>query len=87
LDVRIAWRARVVATDSRRQLRNYATPYFLADTPCMEAMVELGDIVVGKHTERQSPDDMTLFCSASLSGIEVAVASEALRRAGHMEGL
>jgi hypothetical protein len=62
-------------------------PYFLADTPWMEAMVELGDIVVGKHTGRQSPDDMTLFCTAGLSGTEVAVASEALRRAGHMEGL
>jgi ornithine cyclodeaminase len=51
----------------------------------MEAMVELGDIVVGKHTGRQSPDDMTLFCTAGLSGTEVAVASEALRRAGHSE--
>ena len=62
-------------------------PYFLADTPWMEAMVELGDIVVGKHTGRQSPDDITLFCTAGLSGTEVAVASEALRRAGHLEVL
>jgi ornithine cyclodeaminase len=53
----------------------------------MEAMVELGDIVVGKHTGRHSPEDITLFCTAGLSGTEVAVASEALRRAGHMEGL
>ena len=36
---------------------------------------------------RQSPDDMTLFCTAGLSGTEVAVASEALRRAGHREVL
>ena len=50
-------------------------------------MVELGDIVVGKHTGRHSPDDITLFCTAGLSGTEVAVASEALRRAGHIEGL
>ena len=83
LDASIAGRVRVVATDSRRQLRSYAKPYFLADTPWMEAMVELGDIVVGKHTGRHSPDDITLFCTAGLSGTEVAVASEALRRAGH----
>jgi ornithine cyclodeaminase/alanine dehydrogenase-like protein (mu-crystallin family) len=86
LDASIAGRVRVVATDSRRQLRSYATPYFLADTPWMEAMVELGDIVVGKQTGRESPDDITLFCTAGLSGTEVAVASEALRRAGHREG-
>jgi ornithine cyclodeaminase/alanine dehydrogenase-like protein (mu-crystallin family) len=85
LDASIAGRVRVVATDSLRQLRSYATPYFLADTPWMEAMVELGDIVVGKQTGRHSPDDITLFCTAGLSGTEVAVASEALRRAGHLE--
>ena len=47
----------------------------------------LEDIVVGKHTGRQSPEDITLFCTAGLSGTEVAVASEALRRAGYSEGL
>jgi len=50
-------------------------------------MVDLGDMVVGKQMGRQSPDDMTLFCTAGLSGTEVAVASEALRRAGHIEVL
>jgi ornithine cyclodeaminase/alanine dehydrogenase-like protein (mu-crystallin family) len=84
VDASIAARVRVVATDSLRQLRSYATPYFLAETPWMETMVELGDMVVGKHTGRRSPEDMTLFCTAGLSGTEVAVASEALRRAGHM---
>jgi ornithine cyclodeaminase/alanine dehydrogenase-like protein (mu-crystallin family) len=87
LDASIAGRVQVVATDSRRQLRSYATPYCLADTPWMETMVELGDIVVGKHTGRQSPEDIPLFCTAGLSGTEVAVASEALRRASPMEGL
>ena len=87
MDASIAGRVRVVATDSRRQLRSYATPYFLADTPWMEAMVALGDMVVGKHAGRHSPEDMTLCCTAGLSGTEVAVASEALRRAGHREVL
>jgi ornithine cyclodeaminase len=87
LDASIAERVRIIATDSLRQLRTYATPYFLAATPWMEAMVDLGDLVVGKHTGRHSPDDITLFCTACLSGTEVAVASEALRRAGHLEGL
>jgi len=86
VDASLAGSVRVVATDSRRQLRSDATPYFLAATPWMEAMVELGDIVVGKHTGRHSPEDMTLFCTAGLSGTEVAVASEALRRAGQREG-
>jgi ornithine cyclodeaminase len=83
VDTSIAARVRLVATDSLRQLRSYAQPYFLSATPWMEAMVELGDIVVGKHAGRHSPDDITLFCTAGLSGTEVAVASEALRRAGH----
>jgi ornithine cyclodeaminase len=87
VDASIAGRVGVVATDSRRQLRSDAQPYVLAETPWMEAMVELGDMVVGQHTGRQSPDDMTLFCTAGLSGTEVAVASEALRRAGQSGGL
>jgi ornithine cyclodeaminase len=87
LDASIAGRVRVVATDSLRQLRSYANPYFLADTPWMDTMVELGDIVVGKQTGRQSPEDITLFCTAGLSGTEVAIASEALRRAGQIEAL
>jgi ornithine cyclodeaminase len=53
----------------------------------MEAMVELGEMVVGKHTGRHSPDDITLFCTAGLSGTEVAVAREALKRASHSEEL
>jgi len=87
VDASIAGRVRVVATDSRRQLRHDAQPYCLADTPWMEAMVALGAMVVGQHTGRQSPDDLTLFGTAGLSGTEVAVASEARRRAGHREGL
>jgi ornithine cyclodeaminase/alanine dehydrogenase-like protein (mu-crystallin family) len=43
--------------------------------------------VVGQHPGRQSPDDLTLFCTAGLSGTEVAVASDALRRAGPLAGL
>jgi ornithine cyclodeaminase/alanine dehydrogenase-like protein (mu-crystallin family) len=86
VDASIAGSVPGVATDSRRQLRSDATPYVLAETPWMEAMVELGEMVVGQHTGRHSPEDMTLFCTAGLSGTEVAVASEALRRAGHREG-
>jgi ornithine cyclodeaminase len=86
LDASIAGSVRVVATDSRRQLRRDAQPYVLAETPWMEAMVEPGDMVVGQHTRCHSPDDMTLFCTAGLSGTEVAGASEALRQAGHREG-
>ena len=62
-------------------------PPCAANTPWMEAMVELGDMVVGKHPGRHSPEDITLFCMAGLSGTEVAVASEALRQAGQREGL
>jgi ornithine cyclodeaminase len=87
VDASIAGSVRVVVTDSLCQLRSYATPYFLAATPWMEAMVDLGDIVVGKHTGRHAPEDLTLCCTAGLSGTEVAVASEALRRAGQMEVL
>jgi ornithine cyclodeaminase/alanine dehydrogenase-like protein (mu-crystallin family) len=40
-------------------------------------MVELGDMVVGKHTGRHSPDDITLFCTANKTG-------NALSRLDHM---
>ena len=56
VDASIAGSVRVVATDSLRQLQSYAIPYVLAETPWMEAMVELGDMVVGKHTGRHRQD-------------------------------
>jgi alanine dehydrogenase len=85
-DARIAGSVRVVATDALRPLRGDATPSVLAETPWMEAVVELGEMAVGQHPGRHSPDDLPLFCTAGLAGTAVAGAGEALRRAGHREG-
>ena len=82
LDASIAERVRVVATDSRRQLRSYTQPYFLADTPWMEGMVELGVMVVGKQTAATPP--MTLPCSARQASQALRSPSPAKRSDGRV---
>lgn len=81
LDPAVAERAAVVATDSRAQVEGYDEPFFLAGTPAMDDLVELGDVVAANRQGRTAPEDVTLFCSVGLAGTEVVLASEAFRRA------
>jgi ornithine cyclodeaminase len=88
IEMDLAKRAQVIATDSLAQAKAYRRralffdlPFFLSGTPEMERLVELSDIVAGNKPGRTSPEDFTLFCSVGLAGTEVVVANEALRRA------
>ncbi len=78
LPIEVARRAETIVTDSLAQVDAYAKPFFLADTPERERMVELSEIVAGHKTGRVSPEGITLFCSVGLAGTEVVVADALL---------
>jgi len=74
LDLDIAERSSVIATDSVAQINSYDPPHFLAKVVTKNRIVELSDIVSGKIPGRKNRDDITLFLSVGLSGTEVALA-------------
>jgi ornithine cyclodeaminase/alanine dehydrogenase-like protein (mu-crystallin family) len=74
----LAQKSQVVVTDSFQQVDGYSKPFFLSDTPERKRMIELSEVVARKQKGRQSPKDITLFCSVGLAGTEVVVANEAL---------
>lgn len=80
IEIEIAERAAVIATDSLAQVDAYPKPFFLADTPYYDRMVELADLLAGKRPGRSADDQITLFLSVGLAGTEVVVANELLRR-------
>jgi ornithine cyclodeaminase len=80
IEIQVADRSRVIATDSLEQVNAYHPAFFLSDTPHRQRVVELGDIVAGAESGRTSPEDVTLFCSVGLAGTEVVVAAEVIRR-------
>lgn len=81
LPIEIASQSSVISTDSLEQLNAYSTPHFLANTPYVQKIVELSDIITGKIQMRTSNNDVTLFCSVGLSGTEVVVANEIMKMA------
>jgi ornithine cyclodeaminase len=79
LDASVADRASTLFTDSPEQVRDYPGGFFLE-----ERIDEVGDLseYVGRgEPVRKDPDEITLYLSAGLSGTEVVVAAEALRKA------
>lgn len=76
LDPSIARMVTFAATDSVVQLENYTPPHIMAGRP----VTGLGDIIRGKVEARESRDDITIFLSVGLSGTEVMLASEILKR-------
>lgn len=70
-------RCALVTTDSIPQLEAYGS-FFLDSGP---APVGLDQIVAGTRPGRSDPDQITLYVSVGLSGTEVILASEVLRRA------
>ena len=74
-----AERSQIIATDSKEQADSYDQPFFLEGTPQWDQMVELSDIVSGRHPGRASDTEITMFCSVGLAGTEVVVANEAIR--------
>ena len=77
----IAGKSSLIATDSIEQLSTYTPPHFLTNTPYVNSINELSDIVSGKTPGRKSMNDVTLFCSVGLSGTEVVVAHEIMKLA------
>lgn len=77
LDRAVADRADAIFTDSMEQVRNYPGGFFLPEH--IERITELSQHVGDGKSVRSAPDQITLYCSAGLSGTEVAVADLALR--------
>jgi ornithine cyclodeaminase/alanine dehydrogenase-like protein (mu-crystallin family) len=82
LDLDIAIGADVIVTDSPVQIAAYDPLFFLQGTLHMERIIDLADIVAGKHEGRTSAEEITLFCSAGLAGTEVLLADRLLDLAG-----
>jgi len=81
IDVGVAEKAVVLATDSLAQIRAYSEPHLLEGTPSWNRILELSDIVTGKSRGRINAAQVTLFLSTGIAGTEVLLAAEALRRA------
>jgi len=79
LDIAVADKAKVIATDSRSQIDSYLEPFFLSASPHLSRIIELTDIITNKEKGRFSDNDITLFCSVGLSGTEIIVANELLK--------
>ncbi|HEX5313920.1 MAG TPA: ornithine cyclodeaminase family protein [Gammaproteobacteria bacterium] len=82
LDVAVAARSSVIASDSLAQIDAYTQRFFLHGTPQRDRIRDLSEIVAGTREGRTSPADITLFCSVGLAGTEVVLANEVIRRAG-----
>ncbi len=80
LSLDVADAAAVIATDSPEQAHAYASPFFLAGSGNEVRMADLADIIARKTAGRESPEEITLFCSVGLAGTEVIVASAILDR-------
>ncbi|HET6221991.1 MAG TPA: hypothetical protein VFE11_07485 [Dongiaceae bacterium] len=76
LGLDVAARAGLIATDSPAQ--TVALDFFLDGTAHAARMIDLADIVAGRHSGRTGDDMVTLFCSAGLAGTEVLVADALL---------
>lgn len=68
--VALAERAGVILTDSVAQLAAHPGPHLFAGQP----LSDLGSALAGVATARNSPEQITVFCSVGLAGTEVAVA-------------
>jgi alanine dehydrogenase len=67
----------IITTDSLAQVRAYDPPFYIGET---EKIVGLDQIVAGHASGRESPEDITLFCSVGLAGTEVVLANRVFQR-------
>ncbi|MDO8491581.1 MAG: ornithine cyclodeaminase family protein, partial [Dehalococcoidia bacterium] len=82
IDLDVADRSQVVATDSLAQVEAYGDQFLLSGTPHQKRLIELCDVVAGKKAGRSAPEDITLFCSMGLAGTEVVLADRVFAAAG-----
>ncbi len=74
IDPAVAELCTSLATDSPAQLENYEPPHIMAGKKIMD----LSEIICGKHPGRISSEDVTMFLSVGLSGTEVILAKAIL---------
>ena len=77
----IAEHASLLATDSPEQIAAFTNPFLLIDTPAMDRMVDIANIIAGGTPGRTDTDAISLFCSVGLAGTEVMVAAAILAAA------
>ncbi len=69
-------------TDDRRQFEYYKTAGYFQDVPPVHA--DLGELVTGKKTGRETPQERTIACNLGLALDDMAVAPTIYRRAVEM---
>lgn len=74
LDLDVAARADLIATDSLAQTTAFGESFVLHDTEFSASLISLGDIIGGGHSGGRSETDITLFYSVGLAGTEVLLA-------------
>lgn len=74
LDLDVIERAALLATDSLAQVEAFGDEFILHDTEHRARLIELSEIIGGRHTGRQSETDVSLFISLGLAGTEVLLA-------------
>jgi ornithine cyclodeaminase/alanine dehydrogenase-like protein (mu-crystallin family) len=82
IDLEIVERAGLFVTDSLAQAEAAGKRFLLAGTPRAAHLVDLAELVAGRHTGRSSNDELTVFISLGLAGTEVLLADVLLQRAG-----
>jgi ornithine cyclodeaminase len=73
LDLDVAQRAQLIATDFPEQTKAYGSPFFLEGFREGDCLIDLAQIVTGA-VAGGGEGDSTLFCSVGLAGTEVLVA-------------
>lgn len=79
LPIEVAERATAIVTDSLAQLDGYDSPFFLDGRPERRRIAELSTVLDGGLDRPE--EDITLFCSVGLAGIEPSLAQAVLRHA------
>jgi len=76
LDLDIALKAAMVATDSIEQTTAYDSPFFLSKAAVAVPLADLSALAGNSSVRPVGEDETTLFCSAGLAGTEVFVAAK-----------
>ena len=84
IDIETVRRAQVVVIDSKEQGKLEAGDLLAAldaDVIRWSDIPELGQVMIGRYPGRESPEDVTLFCSLGLGIEDVAVGARVLAKA------
>lgn len=79
LDEKVAQMSKTIAIDSIEKIKHFTKPFFLIGVTGRESLLELNKLL-SEGYNRESEEDITLFCSVGLAGAEVVLASEAINK-------